>query len=260
MSETFVTYAREGVVGTITIDRPKALNALNPEVLEQLSNCLLDAEADQECRGVIITGAGGKAFVAGADIATMSNLPPAEGLRFAEIGLGTLQLIEDLSKPVIAAINGFALGGGMELALACDMIYASPKSKLGQPEVKLGIIPGFGGTQRLARLVGKNRAREIVFTGDMYDADTAASFGLIQKVVPEEELMPYCRNVIETIGRMGPLAVAQAKRAINKGTDLALDAGLTVEKLAFMSLFGTYDQREGMGAFLEKRKPEFKGE
>jgi enoyl-CoA hydratase len=260
MTERYVTYRRDGVVGTITIDRPKALNALNRDVLSQLGDCLEQAEADSECRGVILTGAGGKAFVAGADIATMSNLPPAEGLRFAEFGLATLQRIEDLSKPVIAAINGFALGGGMELALACDMIYATPRSKLGQPEVKLGIIPGFGGTQRLARLVGKNRAREIIFTGDMYDAETAASFGLVQAVVPEAELMDYCKGIIEKIGRMGPLAVAQAKRAINKGTDLALDAGLTIEKLAFMSLFGSHDQREGMGAFLEKRTPEFKGE
>ncbi len=260
MSETYVTYSRDGVVGTITIDRPRALNALNPEVLVQLSQCLKEAEFDRECLGVILTGAGGKAFVAGADIASMLDLPPAEGLRFAELGLSTLQQIEDLSKPVIAAINGFALGGGMELALACDMIYASPKSKLGQPEVKLGIIPGFGGTQRLARLVGKNRAREIIFTGDMYDAQTAAAFGLVQAVVPEAELMDYCRGMINKIGRMGPLAVAQAKRAINKGTDLALDSGLAIEKLAFMSLFGTSDQREGMTAFLEKRNAVFKGE
>ncbi len=260
MSETYVTYSRDGVVGTITINRPKALNALNPDVLRQLAGCLDEAEADRECLGVILHGAGGKAFVAGADIATMADLPPARGLQFAELGLATLGKIEDLSKPVIAAIDGFALGGGLELALACDMIYATPKSKLGQPEVKLGIIPGFGGTQRLARLVGRNRAKEIVFTGDMYGADTAKGFGIVQEVVPEEELLAYCRQVIEKIGRMGPVAVAQAKRAINKGVDLALDAGLAVEKLAFMSLFGTHDQREGMKAFLEKRKPEFKGE
>ena len=260
MSEIYVTYSRDGAVGTITIDRPRALNALNPDVLSQLSQCLGQAEIDRECLGVIITGAGGKAFVAGADIATMRDLPPAEGLRFAEIGLATLQQIEDLSKPVIAAVNGFALGGGMELALACDMIYATPKSKLGQPEVNLGIIPGFGGTQRLARLVGKNRAKEMVFTGDMYDAETAAGFGLVQAVIPEAELMAYCHGVINKIGRTGPLAVAQAKRAINKGTDLALDAGLTIEKMAFMSLFGTHDQREGMTAFIEKRTAVFKGE
>jgi enoyl-CoA hydratase len=260
VSEVYVSYSRDGVVGTITIDRPKALNALNPDVLGQLSNCLTEADSDKECLGVILTGAGGKAFVAGADIGTMRDLPPAEGLRFAELGLAALQKIEDLSKPVIAAINGFALGGGMELALACDMIYASPKSKLGQPEVKLGIIPGFGGTQRLARLVGKNRAKEIIFTGGMYSAEDAARFGLVQAVVPEEELMEYCTSVINKIGRMGPLAVAQAKRAINKGTDLALDAGLAIEKMAFMSLFGTHDQREGMTAFMEKRNAVFKGE
>lgn len=260
MTDRFVTYSRSGVVGTITIDRPKALNALNPTVLAQLGEAMEEAVADKDCGGIIITGAGDKAFVAGADISTMADLPPAEGLSFAEFGLGILQKIEDSPKVVIAAVDGFALGGGMELALACDMIYASDRSRMGQPEVKLGIIPGFGGTQRLARLVGRNRAKEIVFTGAMYEAETAMTFGIVQAVLPSDELLDYCVKMVEKIAAVGPLAVAQAKVAINKGTDLALDAGLAVEKLAFMSLFGTADQKEGMHAFLEKRKPQFKGE
>lgn len=260
MSETFVKYRKEGAAAIITIDRPAALNALNPEVLSQLGAMLKEAWADDEVKGVILTGAGGKAFVAGADIGTMRNLPPSKAVEFGELGLATLQLIEDMPKPVIAAINGFALGGGLELALACDMIYATPKSKLGQPEVKLGIIPGFGGTQRLTRLIGRNRAKELIYTGDMIDAAKAYEYGIVQQVVEEEQLIDFCKQVIDRISAVGPLAVAQAKRAINKGSDLALDAGLAMEKLAFMSLFNTHDQKEGMSAFLEKRKPQFKGE
>jgi len=260
VSDVFVRIERQGRAAIITIDRPKALNALNPEVLLELGACLKQAWADREVAGVIITGAGGKAFVAGADIGSMATYTPQQGLDFAQLGLSTLQIIEDMPKPVIAAISGFALGGGTELALACDMVYATPSSKLGQPEVKLGIIPGFGGTQRLARLVGRNRAKEIIFTGKHIDAATAKDYGLVQEVVPEAELIPYCISVIETIAGVGPLAVAQAKLAINKGVDLALDAGLAVEKLAFMALFGSRDQKEGMSAFVQKRKPTFTGE
>ena len=260
MGETFVRYEKEGAIAVITIDRPRALNALNPTVLSQLKDAVLSAGADREVLGVILTGGGGKAFVAGADISTMADLPPSEGLAFAEQGLSALQAIEDIPKPVVAAINGFALGGGMELALACDMIYATPRSKLGQPEVKLGIIPGFGGTQRLARLVGRNRAKELIFTGDIVGAEAAMGYGLVQAVVPEEELMDYCKGVLGRIAAMGPVAVAQAKRVINKGSDLALDAGLALEKMAFMALFNTHDQKEGMTAFLEKRDANFKGE
>jgi enoyl-CoA hydratase len=260
MSEVLVRLEKVDRIAIITIDRPKALNALNPDVLAQLAGCLKTARDDKEVSGIILTGAGGKAFVAGADISTMANCSPKEGLAFAEMGLATLQVIEDMPKPVIAAINGFALGGGMELALACDLVYATPGSRLGQPEVKLGIIPGFGGTQRLARLVGRNRAKDLVFTGRHIDAATAREYGIVQEVVPEAELIPFCMKVVESIAAVGPLAVAQAKLAINKGVDLALDAGLAVEKLAFMALFGSKDQKEGMAAFLEKRKPDFKGE
>jgi len=260
MSETYVTYQKEGVIAIVTVDRPKALNALNPEVLGQLAAALLQARGDRDVRGVILTGAGGRAFVAGADIASMVDMPPEKGLEFAELGLATLQIIEDMPKPVVAAINGFALGGGLELALACDMIYATPKSKMGLPEVTLGIMPGFGGTQRLARLVGRNRAKELVFTGDRIDAATAKVYGIVQEVVEEEQLLDYCKGVLNRIAAVGPVAVGQCKRSINKGCDLALDAGLAVEKMAFMSLFSTADKKEGMKAFLEKRKAEFKGE
>ena len=260
MTDCVVKYETHGAAAIITIDRPKALNALNPTVLEQLADALRRASDDGEVRGVIITGSGDKAFVAGADIAAMSNMTPEEGLQFAGFGLSVLGLIEELPKPVIAAVNGFALGGGTELALACDMIYASPQAKMGQPEVKLGIIPGFGGTQRLARLVGRNRAKELVLTGDIIDAETAAGYGLVQKIVPAEELLDYCKGIIARIGGDGPLAVARSKAAVNEGVDLPLAEGLEVEKRAFGGLFGTHGQREGMSAFLEKRVPEFKNE
>ena len=260
MSDTLVRIEKDGIVGLITIDRPKALNALNPTVLGQLREALLEAAADNDVLGIIITGGGDRSFVAGADIATMVDMKPEQGFQFAEQGLSTLQMIEDIPKPVIAAVNGFALGGGLELALACDIIYASPKALLGLPEVTLGIMPGFGGTQRLSRLIGSNRAKEMIFTGKKIDAATAKCYGIVQEVVEDEDLIAFCKGVINKIGRVGPMAVAQTKRAINKGTDLALDAGLAVEKMAFMSLFSSYDKKEGMTAFLEKRKPEFRGE
>ncbi len=257
--ERFVNLTIEGPMGLITINRPKALNALNPKVLGELKECVLEAQSNSDVAGIVITGAGGKAFVAGADISTMADMAPEEGLGFAETGLATLAAIEACPKPVIAAIDGYALGGGCELALACDMIYVSEGSVLGQPEVNLGIIPGFGGTQRLARLVGRNMAKEICFTGNMYSAEQAKEIGLVQAVLPKDELMGHCAKIVKTISKKGPLAVAQAKRVINQGSDLALDAGLWMEKLAFMSLFGSADQREGMTAFIEKRKPTFTG-
>ncbi|MFH1532457.1 MAG: enoyl-CoA hydratase-related protein [Pseudomonadota bacterium] len=257
--ERYVNLTIDGPLGLITIDRPKALNALNPTVLAQLKECVLEGQANREVAGMVITGAGGKAFVAGADISTMADMAPEEGLAFAELGLATLAVIESCPKPIIAAIDGYALGGGCELALACDMIYAAEGSVLGQPEVNLGIIPGFGGTQRLTRLVGRNMAKEICFTGNTVSAEKAKEIGLVQEVLPKDELLSHCAKIIKTISRKGPLAIAQAKRVINQGGDLSLDAGLWMEKLAFMSLFGSADQREGMNAFIEKRKPKFTG-
>lgn len=260
MSEPVVRLELAGAVATVTIDRPAALNALDAATLEQLLAAFGEIARRQDVRVVVLTGAGDKAFVAGADIRAMSELSPREGRRFAELGLAVLAAIEHLDAPVIAAVNGFALGGGTELALACDLVYASAKAKFGQPEVNLGVIPGFGGTQRLPRLVGRNVGKELVFTGGMITAERAYQLGLVNAVFPPEELLARVYEVARTIAEKAPLAIAAAKRAINEGIDLPLASGLALEKAAFASLFATDDQREGMKAFLEKRKPDFRGE
>jgi enoyl-CoA hydratase len=207
---------------------------------------------------VILTGEG-KAFVAGADIGAMSELTPARAKAFADQGHAIGALIESAPFPVIAAVNGFALGGGCELALACDFIYASEKAKFGQPEVKLGVIPGFGGTQRLARRVGVGRARELVYTGDMIDAAEALRIGLVNAVVPADQLLPKTLEVAKKIAAQGPLAIAAAKRVTLNGVDADLRAANELEATAFASLFLSDDQREGMRAFLDKRPASFKG-
>jgi len=255
----FVKLELEGTLAIITIDRPKALNALNPQVLTELADCIAKVATDMSLRALIVTGAGEKAFVAGADIAAMANFTAQEAKTFGEQGHGVMDALESLAVPVIAAVNGFALGGGSELALACDFIYASEKAKFGLPEVTLGVIPGFGGTQRLTRLLGRARAKELIFTGEIIDAAKAKQIGLALEVVPSEELMPFCKKVAATISKRGPLAVAQAKTAIDAGADLSLEAGNALERHAFSMLFGTGDQKEGMAAFLAKRPPEFKG-
>jgi enoyl-CoA hydratase len=197
--------------------------------------------------------------VAGADIAFMSRMTAVEALAFADQGQRILSRLGSIDKPVAAAINGFALGGGCEIAMACDLIFAATTAKIGQPEVKLGIIPGFGGTQRLARLVGLARAKELVLTGDTIDAAEALRIGLVSKVFEPDELLPATRAALARILANGPVAVAQAKRAMTLGVDLPLTSGLELEKQCFVALFGTADQREGTGAFVEKRKPDFKG-
>jgi enoyl-CoA hydratase len=255
----FVKLELDGAVAVITIDRPKALNALNKQVLSELSEAIAQVASSKTIRALIVTGGGEKAFVAGADIAEMASLSQAESTAFAELGHRVLDSLEHLSIPVIAAVNGFALGGGTELALACDFIYASEKAKFGQPEVVLGVIPGFGGTQRLTRIVGRARAKEIIFTGDMIDAAKAKEIGLALEVLPVAELMAHCKKVAATIAKRGPLAVAQAKRVIDGGADLQLKDGNSIERDGFARLFGTADQKEGMAAFLAKRPAEFKG-
>jgi enoyl-CoA hydratase len=255
----FVKLEVEATTAIITIDRPKALNALNPQVLSELADAVAQIRTNAAVRAVIITGAGEKAFVAGADIAAMANFNAEEAKAFGELGHRVMDAIEALPVPVIAAVNGFALGGGSELALACDFIYASEKAKFGLPEVSLGVIPGFGGTQRLTRLLGRARAKEIIFTGDMIDAAKAKAIGLALEVVAPEELLPFCKKVAATIAKRGPLAITQAKTAIDKGGDLPLEAGNALERNAFSILFGSADQKEGMAAFLAKRPPEFKG-
>jgi enoyl-CoA hydratase len=250
---------KDGPVAVLTINRPDKLNALNQTVLQELLQGLSEAACDDEVAAIVLTGSGDKSFVAGADISTMAKLTTLEGRAFADLGHGVGDAIANCPKPVIAAVNGFAFGGGTELALCCDVIYASEKAKFGQPEVKLGIIPGFGGTQRLARLVGLQKAKELVFTGDTIDAQEALRIGLACAVFPPGELLARAKELGKRIAAAGGVAVGQAKRAMNHGYDLPLPAALELEKQTFAALFGTHDQREGMGAFLEKRKPAFQG-
>jgi enoyl-CoA hydratase len=243
----------------ITITRPRALNALSSSVLAELTTVVNEIELSDDIRVVIITGAGEKAFVAGADIAEMRDLSPLAAEALAEMGGNLAQTIELSSKPYIAAVNGFALGGGCELALACDFIHASQTARFGQPEVKLGVIPGFGGTQRLARRVGVGKARELIYTGRIIDADEALRIGLADAVVAPEALMDRVTETAELIAKNGPLAVAQAKRLIHMGQSMSLESALVLEQRTFGSLFSTDDQKEGMAAFLDKREASFQG-
>lgn len=256
----FVKLEMDGAVAVITIDRPKALNALNQQVLTELSDAVGQVAQNKALRTLIITGGGEKAFVAGADIAEMAAFTLAQGQAFGELGHKVLDSLEALPIPVIAAVNGFALGGGTELALACDFIYASEKAKFGLPEVTLGVIPGFGGTQRMTRLVGRARAKELIFTGEMIDAAKAKEIGLALDVLPAGELLAHCKKIAATIAKRGPLAVAQAKKVIDGGADLKLSEGNALERAAFGNLFDSADQKEGMAAFLAKRPPEFKNQ
>jgi enoyl-CoA hydratase len=248
----------QGHTAVVTVSREKALNALSSEVITELTHAAKALDANADVRVVVVTGAG-KAFVAGADISEMQELAPAKAQAFAENG-GTLgEAIERSSKVWVAAVNGFALGGGCELALACDFIYASEKAKFGQPEVKLGVIPGFGGTQRLARRVGVAKAKELCFTGDMIDAAEALRIGLADLVAPADELMGKVTALAGRIAANGPLAVAAAKRVIHRGQSMSLEASLALEQRAFGELFASADQREGMAAFLGKRAAQFTG-
>lgn len=249
-------------IATLTIQRPEALNALNHQVLEELSQHIeaIQGKSFSEVRAVIITGSGEKAFVAGADIKEINQLDPASAKKFADKGQSLFRRIEALKVPVVAAVNGFALGGGLELALACDFILASENAKFGLPEVSLGLIPGFGGTVRLSRIVGLNRAREIIFTGDMIPAALALDIGLANKVVPLAELLPTAKKIIDSICSRGPLAVAAAKRSVLKCFDLDLDAAMACEAGEFAKLFESKDVKEGTSAFVEKRKANFTGQ
>jgi enoyl-CoA hydratase len=259
MEYKHIRVERDGAIAILTIDRQKVLNALNHEVVAELDQSVEELGADSEVRGVVITGAGEKAFVAGADIAEMRDLDRKGAIRLATTGQAVLSKIERLPKPVIAAINGYALGGGCELALACDVRVAAESAKLGQPEVTLGIIPGYGGTQRLSRLVGKGKAKELIFSGSMIDAQEALRIGLVEHVVPREEVLAKAIELAKTMAGQGPLAVAAAKRAIDHGLDISLVEGLRYEADQFGDTFETKDKLEGTSAFLEKRKPSFTG-
>ncbi|NUQ72899.1 MAG: enoyl-CoA hydratase/isomerase family protein [Polyangiaceae bacterium] len=258
----FVTSERVGPVATITIQRPDKLNALNARVIAELTRAFHDlastGENQEPTAAAILTGAG-KAFVAGADISEMAAMNPAHAKLFSDAGHRLCALIESLPFPVIAALNGFALGGGCEIALACDFIYAADNAKLGQPECNLAVIPGFGGTQRLLRRVGAARARELIYTGDLITAEQALGMGLVNAVFPAGELLQKARDTAVKIASKGPLAVATAKRVMLRGEALDLPAACELEAQAFAMLFGSEDQKTGMRAFLEKTKASFKG-
>jgi enoyl-CoA hydratase len=244
---------------TVTVNRPKVLNALDGTTLSELTDAFLALERRGDIRCVVLTGAGDKAFVAGADIAAMAELPPAEARAFAERGHRLMTMMEAAPFPIVAAVNGFALGGGLELALACDFAVASSTAKLGLPEVGLGVIPGFGGLQRLARRVGIGRARELAFTGNVIGAAEALRIGLVNAVAEPDALAGAVRTIADKIAGRAPLAVAAAKRALREGPDLSLGEALALETQLWGDLFATADQREGMRAFLEKRPPRFEG-
>lgn len=249
----FIKYETEGQIALLTIDRPKALNALNSNVLEELDQAI-DAVDLQEVRVLIITGSGEKSFVAGADIAEMSNLTKEEGFAFAKKGNDIFRKIESLPIPVIAAVNGFALGGGCELSMACDIRICSENAVFGQPEAGLGITPGFGGTQRLARIIGIGRAKELIFSTSNIKADEAYRVGLVNHVYPVEELLPQAKKLASKIAANAPIAVRNCKKAINDGLQTDIDSAIVIEENLFSDCFETHDQKEGMGAFLEKRK------
>ena len=244
-------------IATVTITRPKALNALNKDTLLEMSFSFREIAEDRGVQVVIITGAGEKAFVAGADISFMQNLNPIEGKAFAELGHKVMKIIENMPQPVIGAINGFALGGGCELSLCCDMRLASDNAKFGQPEVNLGVVPGFGGTQRLPRLIGKGLANELLFSGNMIDAEEACRIGLVNRVVPQERLMDECVKLAKTIASRAPIAVRLCKESVNNGMEMDLTRACSYEADLFALCFASEDQSEGMTAFLEKRKADF---
>ena len=249
----FVTYEQEGFVGLITINRPKALNALNSEVLKDLE-AVIDAVDLDNTRALILTGAGEKSFVAGADIGEMSTLTKAEGEAFGKIGNDVFRKIETLPIPVIAAVNGFALGGGCEIAMSCDIRLCADNAIFGQPEVGLGITPGFGGTQRLARIVGVGKAKEMIYTAFNIKADEAYRIGLVNAVYTQEELLPAAKKMAAKIASNAPIAVRACKKAINDGLDAAMDDAIVIEEKLFGSCFESEDQKNGMYAFLNKQK------
>lgn len=243
----------------VRINRPQALNALNGDVLQELSSLFRQISEDPEIKVVTITGAGEKAFVAGADIASMKEMTALDAKKFCDLGHHTMRWIETCPKPVIAAVNGFCLGGGFELALSCDFIYASELAKMGLPEVNLGLFPGFGGTQRLARLIGKNKAKELIYTAKTLTAPEAKEWGIINKICSPVELLKDVELTAREIMKKGPVALRLAKQVMNEGSDLDLLSGLALERSTFPLIFATEDRNEGVGAFLEKRKAEFKG-
>ena len=253
---TNILLEKKGLYAVATINRPKALNALNSEVLSDLDELVQTISADADIRALVITGSGEKAFVAGADIGEMSTLTPEEGEAFGKHGNDVFRKLETLPIPTIAAVNGFALGGGCELSMSCDIRLCADTAVFGQPEAGLGITPGFGGTQRLARLVGPGMAKQLIYTAKNIKADEAYRIGLVNAVYPLDELMPAAEKMAETIAKNAPIAVRACKKAINEGLEVEMDDAVVIEEKLFGSCFKTADQIEGMSAFLEKRKHE----
>jgi enoyl-CoA hydratase len=254
-----IIFEKEDNIGIIYFNRPKALNALNPDLMMEFGDCLEKVQQDEDVRALILTGAGDKAFVAGADIKVMSTYGPLECRQFGFMGQKVIHMLEEMALPVIAAVNGFALGGGNEIAMACDFIYAADTAKFGQPEINLGIVPGYGGTQRLPRLVGKGHAKELCLTGEVISAERAAEIGLVNKIFPAASLMDEAKKTAKVMASKGRVALNAAKQVINRGFDVDLQNALAMEVDAFTVCFCSEDQKEGMNAFIEKRKPVFKG-
>lgn len=257
--ENILFEVRDDGVAVLTVNRPKSLNALNPQTLEEIDKALDEVETNDRIKVLVITGAGDKAFIAGADITEFPKMNSLQAYKFAEKGQNVFFRLEQLPKPVIACVNGFALGGGCELAMSCDFIYASEKAKFGQPEINLGIIPGFGGTQRLARLVGRAKAKELCMTGEMISAEEAKNIGLVAKVFPAEKLLEETLKVASALAQKSQVALRAIKRVIDEGVGSDLRSGCLLEANAFALTFASEDAREGVQAFLEKRKPSFKG-
>ena len=255
-----VLYEKKGAIAYVTLNRPKVLNALNRRTWEDLQTAFEDARKDSAIRGVILTGAGDKAFIAGADIGELSQVTAVEAEESSTFGQGVLNLIENLGKPVVAAINGFALGGGCETAMACTIRLATESARFGQPEVKLGVPPGGGGTQRLPRLVGKGRALQLILSGEMISAQEAYRIGLVNEVVPAADLIPRAEAILKQIFANAPLAVKYSLEAVNKGLETSQAEGLTLEASYFGLCAGTEDKKEGTEAFLQKRKAAFRGQ
>jgi enoyl-CoA hydratase len=249
-----LTVEKDGLLAVLTIDRPDALNALNVETMREVNAAMRELADDESVAAVVVTGAG-KAFIAGADIAELSKMGGMEAREASRLGQETFSLIENLPKPVIAAVNGFALGGGLELAMACDIRIASTKAKLGQPEVKLGVTPGFAGTQRLPRLVGLGRAKELLLIGEPIDAQTALEYGLVNRVVEPDRLLDAAREMAGTIAQRGPASVALVKACVNRGMGCDVETGGSYESEAFGLCFALGEAQEGMNAFFEKRDP-----
>ncbi len=260
MTYTNIIFEVSEGIATITFNRPKALNALNGDLLDELNTALGEIASDEDIRVLVLTGSGEKSFVAGADITQLATFNTLQAKLFGEKGQAIISRLQELSIPVIAAVNGFALGGGSEMALACDFIYASENAMFGLPEINLGLIPGFGGTQRLPRLIGSNRAKEMIFTGKLIPASEAEKAGIVNRVLPQASLMEETLKTARTIAAKGKVSLRAAKQAINNGLNVDLSTGCRIEMDAFAICMASEDGREGTSAFLEKRKPEFKGE